>query len=387
MNELIKAALTARRHGVATVPVELPEKRPPRGLSWKWRESRLPDEGTIERELTGRNGNAGFAVIGGRVSGNAEIFDFDLSGALYGAFSSLVELEAPGLVERLSIQETQSGGYHLIARCPQVTIPGNLKLAAKRIPVEGPGVHSYGGKSYTARSWEGRWFLFPTAIETRGEGGYAVAAPSPGYSILQQPATGEFFAFAEITPEERATLHRCARALDESPPKVIEDGPRQAEATNQGMQPGADFNTRGNVLPYLLSAGFKEFGGSPERRQLTRPGKDKGISATLYEGRILHVFTSNAPPFEEDGSYSPFAVYTLLEHGGDFHKAAAELHRLGFGTRRGTGDTGGEAGLICPDDRTRTSEPDAAEPPSANPWQRAVIDFFDFRRIPIPERR
>ena len=39
-----------------------------------------------------------------------------------------------------------------------------------------------------------------------------------------------------------------------------------------------------------------------------------------------------------DRAYSPFTVYTLLEHGGDFAPAAAALRAEGFGERRSSGD-------------------------------------------------
>jgi hypothetical protein len=39
----------------------------------------------------------------------------------------------------------------------------------------------------------------------------------------------------------------------------------------------------------------------------------------------LHVFSSAAPPFEQHHEYKKFAAFTLLNHGGDFRKAAKAL--------------------------------------------------------------
>ena len=58
MQAILDAALNARRHGVSTVPVELPGKKPPPGLPWKPRQRKLPDEATIRGDLAGRNGSA-----------------------------------------------------------------------------------------------------------------------------------------------------------------------------------------------------------------------------------------------------------------------------------------------------------------------------------------
>ncbi len=331
MEKILQAAISARRHGVSVVPVELPGKRPPAGFSWKERQERLPDERTIRADLAGRNGSAGFAIIGGAVSGNLEIIDQDLGGEFSPHFEKLVEVEAPGLIGRLPKQKTPSGGDHYKYRCRQATIGKSQKLAHKRISVDGPGEHEHGGKRYTARQHGGKWFIFPVAIETRGEGGYAVSTPSPGYSIIQEGETGDFHDPPEITLTERKTLLRCARALDELPPQIVENGPPPSASNLSGMRPGEDFNRRGEVLSLLLKHGWKLAGGNAERQHLTRPGKERGISATLYEGRTIHNFSSNAAPFEMDKSYSAFAVFALLEHGGDFSAAARELGRQGYG--------------------------------------------------------
>ena len=43
------------------------------------------------------------------------------------------------------------------------------------------------------------------------------------------------------------------------------------------------------------------------------------------------MFSSNAAPFEPNSPYSPFAVYSLLEHGGDYSAATHQLASEGFG--------------------------------------------------------
>ena len=118
----------------------------------------------------------------------------------------------------------------------------------------------------------------------------------------------EFFDFPEITPAERETLLRLARALDEAPPERVEDGPKQTAPSAGGLRPGEDYNQRGNVRPFLLKAGAKPAGGNDDREQWTRPGKEKGISLTLYDGRTVRVFSSNFPPFEQDKNYSAFVI-------------------------------------------------------------------------------
>jgi hypothetical protein len=73
---------------------------------------------------------------------------------------------------------------------------------------------------------------------------------------------------------------------------------------------------------------------------LARPGKtDEGWSASLghVAPGVLFVFSTNAAPFEgprgdKPGTgYSPFAIYALLEHRGDFKAAARTLGEAGYG--------------------------------------------------------
>ena len=51
---------------------------------------------------------------------------------------------------------------------------------------------------------------------------------------------------------------------------------------------------------------------------------------------MFYVFTSNAYPFEPNKAYSPFNVYTLLEHNGDYTAAANTLLQYGYGKARET---------------------------------------------------
>jgi hypothetical protein len=63
-----------------------------------------------------------------------------------------------------------------------------------------------------------------------------------------------------------------------------------------------------------------------------RPGKSHGISASTNFGGsdLFYPFTSSTV-FEPEKSYSKFGAFAVLEHGGDFRKAAAALAALGYG--------------------------------------------------------
>jgi hypothetical protein len=95
------------------------------------------------------------------------------------------------------------------------------------------------------------------------------------------------------------------------------------------LRPGDDFNRHADLIPLLQHHGWSLVRDGPNQHWC-RPGKTSGTSATLKDG-VFYVFTSNAPPFEPNHAYSPFAVFALLEHGGDFAAAARALRQHGFG--------------------------------------------------------
>jgi hypothetical protein len=119
----------------------------------------------------------------------------------------------------------------------------------------------------------------------------------------------------------------------------VEDEPNESVALPtaspvlaMGIRPGDDYNQRGDLHALLLSHGWRVTGkGHDGNIQLTRPGKSSGISATFKDG-VFYLFSSSVPGFEPDRGYSPFEVYTRLEHGGDHTAAASALAADGFGS-------------------------------------------------------
>ena len=136
-----------------------------------------------------------------------EVFEFD-DAETYELFKTLaVAAGLADLVERIEsgcLEATPGGGFHWYYHCQQIA--GNTKLASRpKRPEEME--HEKDTKK--------------TLIETRGDGGYVVAAPSNGrvhpsgksYRLLR----GSVATIATVTPEERAELHRLARGMDELP--------------------------------------------------------------------------------------------------------------------------------------------------------------------------
>jgi hypothetical protein len=267
----------------------------------------------------------GVAAIMGRASGNAEMIEVEGR-----AMDRFLEIErhagAMGLAELLSrlregcAERTPSGGMHFYIRVIDGPVAGNAHFARRQ------------GDS-----------KIEVLTESRGQGGISIVAPSGGRThetgrawtmIAGAPANTPSFTTAEVED-----LHNLFRLIDEMP--VVEPRPvrlqsvrREDEAGGSEATPGDDFNRRA-LWEDLLD-------GWTKVRELTdptgetrvfwrRPGKEVGVSATvLGDGKWLYNFSSSVTlPTEEP--LSKFAVYTYLNHGGDFSAAAADLARGGYG--------------------------------------------------------
>ena len=315
----VATAMAYLAAGLSCLPATKARKHPAIG-SWKNWQTRLPTE--VEVRAWFSNAHDAICVVAGAVSGNLECLDFDNGGELFAAWIEKVDT---GLLAQLVIEQTPSGGYHVCYRCED-PVEGNLKLAR--------GIRD--GKQ-------------KTLIETRGEGGLFLCAPTEGYALQQ----GDFAHLPTISPDARQALLEAARSLDELPATSTPTAPAGANVGQPGadsaptggkdafdLAPGDDFNARGDIHPLLKAAGWQFCGVKPDgNEQWTRPGKDprNGVSATYKDGSF-YVFSSNAAPFEPNVKYSPFAVYATLNHNGDYTAAASALLTQGYGKAKSATD-------------------------------------------------
>ena len=283
--------------GLSVLPARRQEKRPAIP-SWKEFQEQLPSASHISAWFA-RQQDA-LCVICGEVSGNLEVLDFDHHGELYDAWCASIPQE---LCDRLVIEQTPSGGSHVAYRCPE-GIAGNLKLAV--------GLRD--GKRMTL-------------IETRGEGGLVLCAPTEGYQLIQ----GDYTHLGVLSGNERITLLDAAWRLNEHTEETRFEK-QASEDTRFTTRPGDDYNARGDFQSLLQAHGWVYLRTMPDGNEhWRRPGKEgEQTSATLKDGSF-YVFSSNAEPFESGRCYTAFNAYALLEHGGDYTKAASELSRQGYG--------------------------------------------------------
>jgi len=119
----LEAALTYTGAGLSVLPCDQVEKMPVVDLlpqyedkehSWKPLQTEIADRDDLKKWFGQRNSSIG--IIGGKVSGNLEIIDFDAP-ELYPEWEELVNALEPGLVDRLPKVQTQHKGYHIYYRC------------------------------------------------------------------------------------------------------------------------------------------------------------------------------------------------------------------------------------------------------------------------------
>ncbi len=259
------------------------------------------------------------SIVTGEVSGNLEVIDFDQEAELYEAWWEKIPTE---LRQKLVIETSQSGGKHVIYRCEE-SIGGNTTLA-QRSTEDG----------------------LVTLIETRGEGELFLCAPTEGYELDQ----GDLADLPVITSAEREQLLSAGYELNEHWPEVT-NLPSVVSTPSGGhssgaSRPGDNYNARGDIRDLLVKHGWRSQGvRSDGNEHWTRPGKQKGTSATL-KNRSFYVFSSNAAPFQPGEAYSPFRVFTMLEHQGDFTAAAQDLRERGFGSSNGSTDDVDISGIM-----------------------------------------
>jgi len=190
MNDLLAQAQKLIAAGVSILPIKLDGTKAPAIPSWKHLQDEIVDEKTLN-EWFGNGDRCGLGIIGGSISRNLEILDFD-DPETAKAFGELVERDGrTELTGRLPLVRTPADGFHLYFRC-QSTVEGNLKLA-----LDGNG---------------------DVQIETRGEGGYVVAPGSPPKCHeLEKPyelKRGDLGNIPTITADEREFLLNTARSLN-----------------------------------------------------------------------------------------------------------------------------------------------------------------------------
>lgn len=296
--------------GLNVIPLHADGTRKPRVL-WKQHKTDKFPYDNLKKIFLGLR--CGIACICGVSSGNLEVLDFD-DPSCWEPFWDIV-----GDKGEYPIVETPSGGFHVYWRCS--VIETRLDLAKDENDL--------------------------VRIETSGQDFLAVM---PGGDIrvhasglpYKTTANGNWQNIPTISPEQRRTLLEAARTFDLRPPQEEqppqeERPPRKYQFFARGIEPWRDFDCRGDWYEILRAYGWSDIGETGDITYWRRPDKEEGISATtgkcVTEDGIdmLYVFSSNAAPFDGNGTYTKSQAWALLAHGGDFKASNHYLADQGYG--------------------------------------------------------
>lgn len=358
MTAILDAALSYAQYGCSIVPISTGGGKLP-DVQWTPYMTTAPDPAQLHRWFDSGTYD-GLGIVCGAVSGHLEMFELEGRAVTDGLLVRLADAMAAhgfaDLWQKIAAghaEMTPSGGLHWLyrvdglarrstrlARRPSTadeldewvvrehakadeSIPDVDKNAARHVKID-----------ETTREQ-----VPQVLVETRGEGGFTVLAPSAGRTHpTGKPwllLAGDASTIPTISAEDRDALYAVATTLDLMPAaqEPAPRGPRPAGEPN-GLRAGDDFNARADWSDILIPNGWTEGKTLAGTRTWIRPGKGKGdgISATSgrNDGDNLYVFSSSTE-FDTETAYSKFAGYTLLEHGGDYKAAAKALRADGYG--------------------------------------------------------
>ncbi len=309
-DDVLIAALAWHDAGCSVIRARIDGTKAPDGLWAQWQHG-IADVVTLSQWFA--NGYPGIGVVCGAVSGNLEMLELEGRAVLDGTaqrFWDLMDTELADVKERLLsgyCETSPSGGIHIMFRVEGTPVLGNAKLAQRPNPDK---------TSLTRRL---------ALIETRGEGGFVVVAPShgpvhpsgkPWRLVAGSPAT-----LAVLTPEEYRALHQVAASLDEMP--VLASQP--AAAGLNGL-PGYDPTEAPSWAAILQPAGWVARYEQRGRTYWRRPGKNIGVSA-VTGGDIdqFWCWSTSVAGVEPERSYTRFGLYAAVWCGGDFSEARRQL--------------------------------------------------------------
>jgi hypothetical protein len=293
--EHIKALRRFIGAGLSCAPVKIADKFPSMLKGWKKYQSELPTKNDIKQWASYyRDGEIfGACIICGKVSGGVVMLEIDnKDGGAAQLFEELANIEeVAAIIANCPIEKSKSGGYHFYFKMDEPC--GNLKLAMV-------------GKM--------------AVIETRGEGGLVVCAPTKGYELMQ----GDLCDIPTITAEQAATLFDWCRSFDK-PEIAPQPKPkaREKKIESEGDRPGDWYNKNhiDTAKQLLKQNGWTELQNGKHWR---RPGKDSGVSATFghIAEDVFYCFSSNGWALDSGRCYHPFDLLTVFNFNGDYSAAA-----------------------------------------------------------------
>lgn len=324
----LQAALAAHDAGLCIVRVATDGTKRPLG-AWKQWQAERPSREQVEAWFS--DGHPGMGVICGAVSGDLEMLELEgrfMAESAEAFVAAIADAGLELLFRRLTAgyhTVSPSGGRHFLYRV-HGAIEGNTKLARR--------------PSTDDELADNADDLVKTLIETRGEGGFVVLAPSHGpvhpTGKAWRVKHGTFADIPTISAEEREALFDVCRTFDTAPTTQPPPPPPAKRTTVARASVNVGESWMDAVVDHLEhSIGVR---GALERhgwvhcyddrhgRQLMRrPGKDQGVSGSINTNGRLHPFSTSTPFECGRTTYDTLDVLAVYEFGGDRQAAARAI--------------------------------------------------------------
>ena len=246
-------------------------------------------------------------IVCGEISGNLEVIDFDKKAVSFNAWKDeVIKNGFPAkLFEKLTIEQTQSGGKHVAYRAEEIEPTQKLCMI---------------------KNSDG---VYDCTIETRSEGSIVLVAPSNGYTMEQ----GDWTNLICITKNLRDILINSARNITEQEitPK-FRDAPVEFKDLHKetlGEDVAIFLREDDASRKLLVKHGWTYVSDYQGNKELwRRPGKTVGVSATLdKETGLVYCWSSNAYPLSSNTTYTPLQLLAELEYNGDEREASRDIVR------------------------------------------------------------
>jgi len=337
---VLAAALEAHGAGLCVIPARIDGTKAPRGNAedgYKWErwQTERPTVEQIHQWFAG--GHPGMGIVCGEISGNLEMLELEGVAAVGGIGHHVTRLAKEAgighIIEKLRngyFEFTPSDGIHWLYRVDGDTVPGNTKIARR--------------PATEAELAEKPDDPVKTLIETRGEGGFTIIAPSHGTTHPSgkpwRLGGGGILSIPTITADERRQLHDICRQFDTytptKPTTVIPPAQRIAPKPFSGQTIGdswfdataehlaASHDWRSLLERYGWTYIRTDRHGSDLYR---RPGKDiSGAVSAWVKNDRLNVFSTSTPLDSSDRTtLDRLDVIAAYEHRGDRQTAARAI--------------------------------------------------------------
>jgi hypothetical protein len=339
--DLRAAARELHDAGLCVLPVRADGTKAPDVRSWiQYKVDRSTPEDHDRWFGDGRR--TGIGVVTGAVSGNVELIEFEGLAVREGALDGVTELaNDSGLgdlwhaVTTGWADQSPSGGVHY-----KVVVEGRPAAANKKLAQRLAREDEYTPKDRQRVAEKPGTKIVKVLIETRGEGGFVVIAPSHGST---HPSGNPYVRLAGgpttmpvLSAEDMDALYALCQAFDAMPTnEAPKTAPRPAPPRPDGsLRPGDDFEARADWADILRDV-FRPLNTRGSETYWGWADGVGGVKATTGkdEHDRLFVFATGSD-FQAEVPYSKFGAYALLNHGGDHKAAARELALKGYGSRR-----------------------------------------------------